>query len=1179
MNRVVGDLSNETNNNITILSFFKGVSSMNRSSITTLFKRRMGWGKKLPALLAAGALSALLSSCGDNVVENGGARPGDAANKKASVSIYVRDGVGGGNLSGEGVVVDFYGDKVYSVELNKGSKTNAYEVTAGGVVFKNIPVGRYSARVTKEGYATVFIDNIEIANNPNRYIGSGKVDSTSQDYYIPEAWSGEAKLYPLTGQLRGTLYYKLQSGKSAPVPEGTAVSVRIDEPQNIENRVFTATVGENGTFTTAKELPAIGTDDYTVIAQSFTTEEGLTFAPVTASSGSAILPGVVSSYGAVIFYTDLAKNYLILDYPNGVDAEGNIDITFESPIKASYVGSGSVKVTSSDGANSHPYVSSVRNGNTLRLAPIGNWLRDKLGAFLDIDAIQVIFTGFTAEDGSSNNDTLNITITTQKLFLVDLLPIVIADSTSDVVLRFSEDLDDSQLTAAYGLSGSTINVTDPEGKSFTYDVSGNTLTVSPGTKWIGSTVSVALEDLKSVNGFAFSGIIPITVLKPTETFQIVSEITEHLINKEIWLEDSLSPIEIKFNQPVDISKITSYEAIVGNQYAVSYRWSNGNRTLTLTPDNPWSVSQFKTGFALTFGSQFKSTVDGTTLQNAAGWSVWLSDLKAAFVVTRVNGKPFVVGQGVKLDSTTQHVVIDFNASVDKAVGSAISGTSFAVKVGASAAAALPVGVAFSNGDSTITISRPNNFPWSDKDTVYLSNAISTENDTLLASHNNAIELGVSDKLLAFDYIGPRGSDKIFISRTDNDAEIALVFNDKIDEDFVSVTHSLEITPAQPWTFTVDEDTLFVRPADGWDWTFNGLSFDIKIKAEQLRSVRPNDMPDTLKSSYTVTVEKEVNNSVDGKKVTGIFVDTIAAAPLTYNSIGVWLIWNRVLGSGGDPADGYIVSYRANNAGSLRDLQYVSVSGIATPTGEVATQLKNAKIDNTKVRAFIRFDGQLADVDEFSNPLLARQIIDSTFEFYVTPTTDYGLAYSTRGDLSTASAKVFARPTLEYGYPDHRSAIVLNTGIDNFPDTLVAPEEEGGSLTLDLDGTDLSDKLYSGDEFDEATIFTITFNEPVDTAAVSVNYSGYQIGSGNNRRIRVSKDFGGTENVLQVLIEIRSGNGATNATRTGTITISDIFSKVDGDKTEDAPFFWQFRDADGNRAVNDEISIDLEWVRP
>jgi len=266
---------------------------------TNHLNRRSLMNTKLFKLITAGALTVLLSSCGDTVVDNDDSNP---VQKKATLNVLVTDAVFGTPLEA-------------SVTLNTSGESKVTNA-AGNFSFKNVSIGTHSVLVEVAGYASANFEAPIVANEYTANI------SIARDYTV------DAKLYPRTASLQG-LVYADNDGTVAPVP-GATVRIELASLDGSEflNKIITKTTGADGSFY-FDSLPAVG-GDYTLwvsdAAKKYRLKQGPT-TPLKANVASVITNPIKFTSN------DLNSFFELVSYPS-VIAKGtdNLVFTFNNAI-------------------------------------------------------------------------------------------------------------------------------------------------------------------------------------------------------------------------------------------------------------------------------------------------------------------------------------------------------------------------------------------------------------------------------------------------------------------------------------------------------------------------------------------------------------------------------------------------------------------------------------------------------------------------------------------------------------------------------------------------------------------------------------------------------------------------------------------------------------------------------
>jgi len=165
--------------------------------------------KKSLLSLTAGIFT--LFACSDSVVETDGYN--SPIETKSKLTVVVEDAVTGNQLK-EGVSVVFPG-------------IAGTQLSTGAVVFENVYVGNYNIVVSGgAGYASV------TAN-------TGIEAVTDQNVHIAYDWTEVVKVYPLTSNLSGQVYYTNKDGINVPAA-GVKVQLHFNAGCNLLDRIYDA---------------------------------------------------------------------------------------------------------------------------------------------------------------------------------------------------------------------------------------------------------------------------------------------------------------------------------------------------------------------------------------------------------------------------------------------------------------------------------------------------------------------------------------------------------------------------------------------------------------------------------------------------------------------------------------------------------------------------------------------------------------------------------------------------------------------------------------------------------------------------------------------------------------------------------------------------------------------------
>jgi len=297
----------------------------------------------LLAISVATGICVLLSSCGDNVVEN----YNGPISTEATLNVVVRDNSTGEVVNGATVtLLSAPGSKI------KSEKTSV----RGTVTFENTYVGNQLVLVEYDGYASMVYPTSILRDNPGTGIG--------ENVYIANENTIDVPLYPLTSSLDGILYYS-KDGKSSPAGGAT---VRITLSDYIVKRIDSVKTNAEGKFSFSG-LPAVG-PEYTLTAME-KTFDGKTYRNTVYTGPRPALTADAAEHITSKFeYTNDITPFIYLgSSPVTVDREGPLVLSFSDDIDASNIVSNPVTVTP------HQPIEVTYSGKTLTITPKDEWNR------------------------------------------------------------------------------------------------------------------------------------------------------------------------------------------------------------------------------------------------------------------------------------------------------------------------------------------------------------------------------------------------------------------------------------------------------------------------------------------------------------------------------------------------------------------------------------------------------------------------------------------------------------------------------------------------------------------------------------------------------------------------------------------------------------------------------------
>lgn len=316
--------------------------------------------KPFALLLAGVGAAALMSSCGDNIVENfnGPVTP------DATLNVTVLEF--GNSRKIEGAVVTLLGAN--GQELESGVQSTST------VTFENVHVGNQKLLIEKEGYASMIVPT-NLERDPAGAFG--------ENVYIANDNSVRFHMLPLNSGLSGSLYYS-RDGRSRPA-EGATVRLELNSNINgieIVGRIFTATVDENGAYSFSS-LPPVGTAyKLTALRREFQ-EQTYEQIDLPDEDKVALTLGARSNVKAKFEYEKRVSSFLYLgDNALVINRDANVVLRFNEEIDVSKVTSFPI---SKAGNNQPMYIS--YEGGTITIRTVGDWNVGQFTITIDNDKL------------------------------------------------------------------------------------------------------------------------------------------------------------------------------------------------------------------------------------------------------------------------------------------------------------------------------------------------------------------------------------------------------------------------------------------------------------------------------------------------------------------------------------------------------------------------------------------------------------------------------------------------------------------------------------------------------------------------------------------------------------------------------------------------------------------------
>ncbi|MCL2688625.1 MAG: hypothetical protein FWE57_02100 [Chitinispirillia bacterium] len=334
----------------------------------------MNRSKKLLALFTAGA-AMLLSSCGDNIVEN----YERSINTEAALNIVVRDGATGNIINDADVTL-----------LTAPTIKGAASSEKGTVTFEGVRVGvNHTVLIEKEDYT-------------NRVVGGIQIYAPGGSTYIADDNTQIVEIYPLTAGLTGHLFFNDKDGVKQPA-EGAKVRLRfvgfVGESFEEDSREFISEEVDKDGLYEFKNLPAVG-DAMGVSYTLFAIEDGNFKEQWIPHASPLLISGSVARVDAFTY----SNSYLISpffymgDYNLTVDSDGEVVLNFSDEIDAAKIAR--IPFTAAGQAFDIAY-----DGSTVTLTPLKEWSASA-GSF----TLNYVSDALTSKSGYRLNGSFSITV-------------------------------------------------------------------------------------------------------------------------------------------------------------------------------------------------------------------------------------------------------------------------------------------------------------------------------------------------------------------------------------------------------------------------------------------------------------------------------------------------------------------------------------------------------------------------------------------------------------------------------------------------------------------------------------------------------------------------------------------------------------------------------------------------
>jgi hypothetical protein len=324
--------------------------------------------KKSSLLLTAGVF-ALLSACGDSVIE------GDTSPNKATLNVLARDASSGKPLRA-------------SVKLLTTGAADSTSAATGVLSFADVSMGTHQVLVEKEGYAPMTAEALIPEGSSVNAVAN---ENTVQVF-----------LLPLTSSLDGYVYYEDKSGKRLPAKQAT-VRLQLEYAGAID-RILEEKTNDDGKFTFSK-MPAISSDNYRIwiMGGKFGEQDYETQTMSCYSNCPSILSGSAAHFSVPLVYNyGSGSGLAFMGAKNVIKSTDELVIEFSDAIDAEKFSINDIQVSFRSNPWSYdPYtmVDKILAGNKITLKPLGKW---NTGGF------RVTISGnLTSVKGASLGNSLN----------------------------------------------------------------------------------------------------------------------------------------------------------------------------------------------------------------------------------------------------------------------------------------------------------------------------------------------------------------------------------------------------------------------------------------------------------------------------------------------------------------------------------------------------------------------------------------------------------------------------------------------------------------------------------------------------------------------------------------------------------------------------------------------------